>query len=224
MSIHSLTHKPKVIFCDVDKTLTVGDVWYGLTSALHGDVEKHFEFYSSYQKGLLTFEQMKQKLFDMWITGYNSAIPRRVLEDIFFKVSLRGETFSFFIDLRNRGYKVCLISNYMDIFVRQVAQKLQIEDWYASAEFLFDKQNNWVDYTEDPDERGFKVRKVEEYLKQHSLGSGECVVLGSGHEEIDLFRLYPGIAVDTENEQLKELAWREIKYLPTVLQLLNQFE
>lgn len=224
MNSVNLTNRPKVIFCDVDKTLTVNDVWYGLTSALHGDVEQHFEIYSDYEKQKISFEEMKKRLFKMWHEGYESPISRRVLEDIFFKVELRGEAFSFFVDLRKKGYQVCLISSYMDLFVKQVAEKLQIEHWYANAVFEFDEKGYWIDYSQELDERGFKVKKVEEYLKVHSIKSDECVILGGGHEEIELFRQYPGIAVNTDNEKLKELAWREIKYLPSVLQVLNQFE
>lgn len=221
---HALTKKPKVIFCDIDKTLVSNDAWYELTSSLHGDVEVHYQVYTSFTKGQMTFEEMKKKLFEMWNHGYGGPIPRRVIQDVFFKIQLRGEAFSFFTDLKKKNYPICLISSYMDLFVEQVASRVQIDDWYANAKFIFDENNYWIDYSQDIDEGLYKVKVVEQYLKGHNIQVDECVVLGGGPEEIELFRRYPGIAVNTENQELINLAWEVIKYPPTVLQILNRFE
>ncbi len=224
MSNIQLVRRPKVIFCDIDKTLTSEDIWYLLTTSLNGDLEIHFQLYTKYVRKQISFEEMKKGLFDMWKKGYGGPIPRKVLEDIFFKVELRGEAFAFFSDLNSKGYEVCLISSYMDVFVKQVAERLQIKHWYANSLFQFDENDNWIDYKQDTDEAGFKLRKLEDFLQRHKIAKDECLVLGGGYEEMEVFRHYPGVAVNTEYEPLITLAWKEIKYLPTLLQILNQFE
>jgi HAD superfamily phosphoserine phosphatase-like hydrolase len=218
----TLTKQPKVIFCDVDKTLTRGNTWFTLTSELHGDVEKHFQLYSAYLKGKIALEEMKKGLFAMWEEGYGAKISRRVLEDILFKVQLRGEAFSTFSELRNLGYKLCLVSSSMDMFVKMVAERLQLEDWYANAQFIFDEENRWVDFTYDKNEAELKLKQIREYLDKHDIKDDQCLVLGRGPGEIELFKHFPGIAINSEDEKIRQLAWRDIKYLPTVLQILQE--
>lgn len=222
MSIPSLTHKPKVIFCDVDKTLTNGNTWFALTTALHGDVEKHFQLYSAFMKDKISFEEMKKGLFEMWEAGYGAKISKKVLEDIFFRIQLRGEAFSTFAELRNQGYILCLVSSGIDLFVKMVAERLQLEHWYANSELIFDENGNWTDFKYDKNEADLKLKQLQEFVQKHNIDESECLILGDGSGEIELFRNFPGVAIDTEDETLKKLAWREIKYLPTVLQILQE--
>jgi HAD superfamily phosphoserine phosphatase-like hydrolase len=222
METRKLTRKPKVIFCDVDKTLTATNTWFTLTSALHGDIEKHFQLYEGYFKGNISYEQMKKGLFEMWEEGYGAKIHRKVLEDIFFKIQLRGEAFSTFSQLRDRGYMLCLISSSIDMFVEMVAQRLQLDHWFANSIFEFDDKGYWKDFKYERDEAGLKVKQVKKFLTGHNISEEECLVLGDGSTEIELFKRFAGIAVDSENEKLKKLAWKEIKYLPSLLQVLQE--
>ncbi|MEO8581756.1 MAG: HAD-IB family phosphatase [Patescibacteria group bacterium] len=218
----SLTHQPKVIVCDVDKTLTAANTWFSLTTALGGDIEKHFQIYNAYFNEKISTEDMKKGLFEMWEKGHHSKIHRDELEDILFKIPLRGEAFSTFAELRDKGYTLCLISSSIDIFVKMVAQRLQLDHWYANSEFIFDDKGYWIDFKYDRDEAGLKLRQIREFLRKQGVSDDECLILGDGSSEIKLFENYPGIAVDSENETIKKLAWQEIKYLPTVLQLLQE--
>lgn len=222
MKSFTLTHKPKVIFCDVDKTLTKGNTWFALTEALHGDVEKHFQLYSQYMKESISFEEMKKGLFEMWEEGYGAKISKRVLEDILFRIQLRGEVFSTFLELRNKGYTLCLVSSSIDIFVKMVAERLQLENWFANAHLVFDDENHWIDFSYDKNEAELKLKQIREFLQTNNIAENECLVIGEGAGEVELFKHYPGVAINSEYESLKKLAWREIKYLPTILQVLQE--
>lgn len=221
---NSPTLQPKLIISDIDKTLTTEDVWYTLTSELHGDLEKHYQLYTQYIRKQISFVEMKKGLFEMWQEGFGGPIPRRVIENIFFKVQLRGEAFAVFSELRNRGYKVCLVSSYMDVFVKQVAQRLQLEDWYANSVFKFDKNDHWIDYDLELDEGKYKLEKINDFIAKHNISPSECIVLGGGYEEVEIFKHFPGVAINTDHQELIDNSWKEIKYLPTLLQLLNQYK
>jgi HAD superfamily phosphoserine phosphatase-like hydrolase len=212
---------PKVIICDVDKMLTGTNSWYTLTSLLHGDVEKHYEIYNSFYKEEISFDEMKKKLFKLWEDGFGKKIHRDDLEDIFFKIVLKGEAFSTFGDLHEKGYRACLVSSFIDIFVKMSADRLRIDDWYANGVAIFDDDGYWVDFSYNKDESGLKLKQVEEYLKKNSIDANQVLVLGDGSSEIGLFEHFPGVAIDTEYDQLKRLSWKEIKFLPTILQVLQ---
>lgn len=221
MTSPSLTTKPKVIICDVDKILTGTNSWYTLTSLLNGDEEKHYDFYNSFYRGEITFDELKAKLFELWEQGFGGKIHRDDLEEIFFKIELRGGAFSTISEIHERGYKVCLVSSFIDIFVKMSADRLRIDDWYANGVAIFDENGYWVDLSYDKDESKHKLEQVESYLRKNNIDKGEALILGDGSSEIDLFKQYPGVAINTENDELKRLAWKEIKFLPTILQVLQ---
>jgi len=211
---------PTVVICDIDKMLTGANSWYSLTTLLNADVERHYGLYNSFYKGEITFDEMKVKLFKLWEKGYGGKIHRDDLENIFFRIVLRGEAFSTIGQIQEKGYKVCLVSSFIDIFVQMTADRLRIDDWYSNGVAVFDENGYWVDLSYDMDESKLKLKQVEEYLHKHNINKSEALILGDGSSEIDLFQHCPGVAIDTEYDQLKRLAWKEIKFLPTILQVL----
>jgi len=123
--------------------------------------------------------------------------------------------------LRNKGHRLCIVSSSIDMFIEMVADRLQLKYWFANSKFVFDKDGYWIDFEYDKDEAGLKLKQVEQFLAEHQIGKDECLILGDGPTEIELFKKYPGIAIDSENDELKRLSWQEIKYLPSLLQILE---
>lgn len=221
MSKISLLRKPKVVICDVDKMLTGTNSWYTLTALLNGDVERHYEIYNSYYRGEISFDEMKAHLFKLWEAGFGGKIHRDSLEEALFKVVLRGEAFSTFGAIHEEGYQVCLVSSFIDIFVKMAADRMRIDDWYSNGVTVFDDKGYWVDLSYDKNESALKLRQVEEYVLKKKFDKSEVLILGDGTSEIELFRHYPSVAIDTENDELKQLAWKEIKFLPSILQIFQ---
>lgn len=216
--------KIKVIVSDVDKTLTSNNTWYELTKAFNGSVEKHFELYSAFLKGETPEDELTTGLIAMLEKAHGKKIQRAELEDILFKIPLKSEAFAVFNDLQQQGYTVCLISGSMDIFVKLVAKRLNVQHWFANSIFEFDKDDNWVNFRYNPREAELKLKQLQDFLKAEKIADSECLVLGDGKNDRELFKHYRGVAIDNEDEELSRLAWKEIKYLPTLLQVLTSLE
>lgn len=219
----TLTKRPKAVIFDVDKTLTISTSWYELTDSLGADTAEHARLYTAYKAGTITYKQAKDGLFKIW-NERRKKIHRQELEDLFFSIELRGDAISTIGELQRLGYVVCLISSSIDLFIQIVAKRLSIKHWYANSVFEFDENGYWIDFEYSKDEAQLKVRQLEKFLKEQKLKKSECVAVGDGETDVEMFRTIPGVAVHCDFDHLNQLAWQKLKYLPRLVQLLESLK
>lgn len=212
-------HKPKAIILDVDKTLTERVTWYELTEKLGGDTAEHARLFSSYLGGKLSYEEMKSGLFKMW--NQHGQVTKEQLKQIFTDVHLKGEALAVFGELQERGHQLCLISSSIDMFTEIVAKRFNIDYWYANSELVFDENDNWIDFHFDKRMAELKVKQLENYLNRTHLKKTDCVAIGDDTNDAGLFREIPGIAVNTNNDLINQMAWKSVAYLPRVIQVIE---
>ncbi len=211
--------KPVGIITDIDKTLTEKTTWLELTEKLGGDPTDHAEIFTDYLNNKIDLNTAKKRLFKVWRT--QGKVHRSQIKEICQEVHLRGEAFATFNELKEKGYKLCIISGSFDVFVETVAERFGVECWRANAELIFDQDGYWVDLTYSKNEAELKAQQLQELLTKTNLKPEQCVALGDSHNDSEIFKIVPGIAVHTDSDHLKKLAWKEIHYLPRVIQLLE---
>ncbi|MBU1885095.1 HAD-IB family phosphatase [Patescibacteria group bacterium] len=214
--------KPKAIITDVDSTLTERTTWYELTERLGGSSYKHADLFMKYLRGKISFQQVKKDLFKLWNT--NGPVHKNKLIEIFRDIPLRGEAFSLINQLQEKGYSLCLISGSIEMFIDEIAKKFNIDHYYGNSIFHFDENGYWTDLDYTRNEEHLKIKQFEDFLKKTGFKDDECIAIGDGDNDLELFSRIPGIVVNPKSEHLKELAWQEVKYLPRVLQLLESIE
>jgi HAD superfamily phosphoserine phosphatase-like hydrolase len=213
------TKKPKAIIIDVDKTLTERTTWYELTERLGGSSREHASIFVNYLQGHISFDQAKKELFALW--NSNGPVHKDQLIDIFKTVPLRGEAFSVFNELQDRGYELCLISGSIKMFIEIVAERFNIKHYYGNSELLFDEKGYWIDFLYNKDEANHKVSQLNHFLDTTSFTVEDCIAIGDSANDIELFQVLPGVALNTQSAHLRELAWQEITYLPKLIQVLE---
>ncbi|MFZ5376671.1 MAG: HAD family hydrolase [Patescibacteria group bacterium] len=214
------TQKPKVVIFDVDKTITLSNSWYVLTEVLGADTSEHARLYTAYKSGSIDWKEMRDGLFAIW-KKYHKVISKEDLLDLFFTIELRGDAVATINELQDLGYEVALISSSIDIFVETVAERLAIKHWYANSIFVFDDNENWIDFKYDKDEAGHKLRQLQSFMEERELTKDDVIVVGDGESDIEMFRAVPGVAVHSDLDHLNRMAWEQIKYLPKLTQLLQ---
>jgi len=211
--------KPKAIITDVDSTLTERTTWYELTERLGASPYEHASLFRKFLEGEISYKQVKKDLFKLW--NVNGPIHKDKLIKIFNEIPLRGEAFSLINKLQEEGYTVCLISGSIDMFVTEIAKKFKIDHHYGNSIFHFDENGYWIDLDYSRDEEQLKIEQFDDFLKKTGFKEEECVAIGDGDNDRSIFSRIPGIVVNPKSEHLKELAWKEVKYLSRVLQLLE---
>jgi len=214
--------KPKAIIFDVDETLTDRVTWYELTEQLGGSTYKHADLFMTYLDGKISYQTVKKELFKIWNT--NGPVHKDRLVEIFKNIHIRGEAVSLINSLQEQGYELCLISGSMELFIKELANRFGIKHHYGNSSFVFDENGHWVDLEYTKEEGQLKVEQFQDFLDKTNYSPEECIAVGDGDNDIDLFRLIPGIVINPKSEHLKELAWQEIKYLPRITQILKTLE
>lgn len=214
--------KPKGIVTDVDDNLTEGTTWYELTERLGADPYTHATVFMSYLNGELDITQTKKLLFENWLQ--NGPVHRDEIIEICYEIPLRGEAFATFSELQQAGYELYIISGSFDVFVQTVAERFNIRCWKANSTLIFDENGYWVDFDYHKDESEYKAKQLQKMMNYHQIKKHEIVAIGEDINDIEIFKTVPGIAINSDCGHLKRLAWKEIDYLPRIIQLLESIE
>jgi len=225
---------PKVVCFDVDGTLVEGNSWLYLTRGLGGSEKKHLEIFHQFKKGKISLEKAERFLLGMWRKSNRRSkrIMRRILSiflktkfslkrneatkervrEIFSEVKLKPEVKEVISYLKEKGYKIYLVSGAIDIYVEEIAKKLKVDGFYASSSLGFDEKGilNRIYYQVNQGE--VKVRQLEEIAKSLNILLEEIVFVGDSDNDIKAFEATEhGIAVNSQCSELKKSAWKEVK-------------
>lgn len=214
--------KPKAIIFDIDKTLREQNTWYEFTEKLGGTANQHASIYTQLISGQISMEETRKQVLEMWTA--NGPVSRKKVKEVIDSIHLRGEAVSLINELQAKGFTICLISGLLNDFVTVFAQRYSIKYHYGNGELVFDKNNLLVDYLYDPQQAKNKTQLLDKFLQVASLQEDECIAIGDSYNDALLFQRVPGIAVHPETEHIGELAWKQVKYLPRVMQLIESIE
>lgn len=213
------TKKPKAIILDVDETLTDRVTWYELTEKLGGSTYQHADLFMKYLEGKISYQTVKSELFKIWNT--NGPVSKSQLLEIFQNIQIKGEAVSLLRNLQDHGYELCLISGSIQMFIEKLGERLDIKHTYGNSRLIFDQNDIWTNLEYTKEESQLKVEQFHHFLEKTGYKPEECIAIGDGENDIDLFREIPGIAINSRSEHLQELAWRSVKYLPRISQVLE---
>ncbi len=186
----------KAIIFDVDETLTDRISWYYLTEGLGADPEEHRQIFESFKNGELDYPEAKRRLIELWQATGNAT--KSYLTQMFQSWTIKQEAYEIIPYLKQK-YQVCLISGAVDLYVQSVAEKLGITDFYANTELVW-QEDKLVDLNYFADQSGKKLEHLKEYLGLNHLQMHECVAIGDGESDTQLFLNVPNSLAITADE------------------------
>ncbi len=212
--------KIKYIILDLDQTLTIDQAsWLQFTNLLGADFNIHIDIFNKFKTGELDYPEAKKQLIELWKSV--SKLDRKSIEEIFDKVELREGALEGVNYLKSK-YKICIISGAIDVFVDLMANKLGIEDRYASTKFIFDENDCLIDFSYKLSRGEEKLEFFKDFCEKYGADPKECAAIGDGESDMPIFEevglpiLF--IASETTSEQKEEIkthlrSWREITSL-----------
>ena len=122
--------------------------------------------------------------------------------------------------LKEKGYKIYLISCSIDIYLEKLCRVLLIDEFYAGTHFSFNG-DDLITIESDCTENNFKERKLKELAEKEKIDPKEIFFVGDGSNDIGAFKLTgKGIAIDSNVAELNDIAWRKIKRLEEIKNIL----
>ena len=209
----------KLVCFDVDGTLVDGVSWLLLTQGLGCSEQAHLDIFLRAKKGKISFIEGERELTKMYQDSGNATRP--FIKKLFANIRIKPETKEVIDYLKEKGYFIYLISGAIDIYVEEVAKKLKVDGYYANSKLDFDEEGvlkkiNYRDNQED-----IKAEQLKELVQKLKLNINEVVFVGDSENDIEVFkRTRHGIAVNSFNENLKEVAWKIVDSLKEVKRIL----
>ena len=209
----------KLVCFDVDGTLVDGIGWLLLTEGLGCSVQEHLDIFSRAQRREISFSECERLLVRMYRHSGNAT--RSFVLKIFDEVKLRPNAKALISYLKNKDYKIYLISGADDIYVETIAKNLDVDGFYANSTLEFDKDEvlRKIHYRHNQGE--IKVKQLKELIENLGIKKYEVVFIGDSWNDIEVFKFIDkGIAVHCFDEELKKLAWKEVDSLKQIREIL----
>lgn len=211
----------KIICFDVNGTLIDQSSWEIFTSGKE-DAEKELkDIFSNYYSNKISLKDFWEQMADVLKKTGNANMSYicNHSDDI---NSLKKGAEDLINYLKDKGYKIYLISCSIDIYLEKLTQRLKLDGFYAGTRFAFSEGGELLSIeSECLENKLFKEDKIREIAKDNNAKIEDIVFVGDGKNDIGAFEMTKnGIAIDSNVEKLRSIAWRNIKQLSEIKDIL----
>jgi phosphoserine phosphatase len=209
----------KVICFDVNGTLVKENSWGIFTQ---GDelIEKEIEdIFDGYYSGKTSIDNAWQQL--VVILKKTGRANKDFILNCWDKDMLKEGAEEIINYLKEKGYKIYLISCSIDIYLQCIVKKLGLNGFYAGSHLIFDSAGELEKITSECVKgRGFKREKLKELAEKEGVLLEDIIFVGDGDNDVEVFEMTKhGIAIG-ENEKLLSCSWKQIKSLMEIKEIL----
>jgi phosphoserine phosphatase len=208
----------KTIFFDLDDTLTPQSTWLELNMKLDITAEEDQALFDRYLKDELAYKDWTKELVAIHKSHGSITLPEII--ELAENINLRPDAVATVLALREKGYRVILLSGSVDTIVGTIAMGLGIEDWFACSTLVFDDNNVLIDIESIGDEADAKLKLAHDYIDAKNIDLEDCYAVGDGGNDIELFKVMKGIAFG-DHKVLNEVAWKQVQNLSEVVALID---
>jgi len=211
----------KIICFDVNGTLVKENSWDIFTYG-KPDIDKEIEvaFLCYYKKEINIDEMWKRMVVSLRKTGRANS---KFIENCWDVTSTFNEGAEDIIEyLKEKGYKIYLISCSIDVYLDCMVQKLNLDGYYAGSHLIFDKDGELESITSECiKSREYKEIKLRELAEREGVEVEDIIFVGDGDNDVEVFKMTKrGIAMDTDNEELLDYAWKKVESLGEIQDIL----
>lgn len=211
--------KIKLVCFDIDETLVDGNSWLILTEGLGCSTQKHLDIYTRAKKKTISFAEAERALTKMYQDSGKA--NHDFIKNIFSKIKPRKYAKEVIDYLRNKGYKVYLITGGLDVYAESIAKKLNADGFYANSTLEFDGDGLLKKIHYRDNQGQIKVEQAKELIEKLGINIDEVAFIGDSDNDVEIFKeTQHGIAVHCEHKDLKKAAWKTAEKLKDIKNIL----
>jgi len=207
----------KVIFLDLDGTVTPDSTWLHFNIKLGITQEEDEALFHKYLKEHLQYNDWTKELFR--IHSSRGSITKAELKEFTTELEIRSDAKETVSALKEKGWHIVLLSGSVDLIVESIAKRLGVDDWRACSQLVFSDEEKLSDIVSSGDESNAKLAIAREYLAKNNIATENAIAIGDGGNDQDLFKNMKGILLGS-NEKLKPLAWKQVESLSEIIELI----
>jgi phosphoserine phosphatase len=208
----------KLVCFDLDKTLIKQTSWYELNMALGITHEEDQQMLDDYEAGKFSYEEWMKKIYDLYkLRG--KANLKNVTDAISRSYTFKDGAKEIISYLKERGYKVVLISGSIDILIDMVAKDLDLDMAEATHELIFDENDQLQEIRLLAADNVAKLHHLESFCRKLGLDLNQCACIGDGDNDLDMFRK-TGRGITFKGSKIEKEAWKVIESLSDLKSIL----
>lgn len=209
----------KLVCFDMDGTLIEQNSWYALNTALGVTPAEDLAMYEAYGAGELSYEDWISRLVSLY--KERGVATRENVTAALTRYQLRDGAVELVEYLKGKGYRVAIVSGSFDVTVDAVAGQLGITLRQANTRVTFGPDGYLTELVSQGDEKDAKVRHLETICNQEGIKLTDCVCIGDGGNDIELFNATKhGIAFTDAPAFVREAAWKVVEQLSDIKKVL----
>lgn len=193
MSIQDIFENKKLVIFDIDGTLSDKLSWYNITSDLGGSIKRHEEIFIQMLKKEIDLETAISLLSTHWKETGNA--KKDYFQSMFKNWNLRSNA-KYVVSKLQERYKICIITGSNDLYAKTVAEKLNVENFFANTKLVFDKDDYLKTFKYNIEGGQKKLQQLNTFLASEGLRYEDCVAVGDGENDIEIFKHVDGIYFD----------------------------
>jgi len=211
----------KLICFDIDGTLVDNKTSFvTLIEGLGCPVDKVLSIYGAVMAGKISFPEGEAQVSG--IIRSSGKATMEFVQKILEKDPIKEESFEVIKYLKNIGYDIWLVSGAIDIRAGAVAKKIGATGFYAHSSLEFDGQGVFTKINYGGDQNPWKAGIVKKLASENGIHAVDIVFVGDGAIDIEAFKLTGrGIAVYPYDKDLERVAWKKIKSLSEIKDILQ---
>ncbi len=207
------------VIIDIDNTFAEDISWQKITLGLRASADTFNDIIDRNKRGFLPEHEVKRQILQLWRNTGNANWNYMEIMFKFWKLKTDSIEMSHYLTL---SYRVCIISGSLDMYAKTVAEKLQIDDWYANTQLVWDKDGKLTDYVFFPDKAAKKLEQFRDYAGKNNIDKTRCAVIGSKESDITLFKeiKFPILVTSEPLPELEALAFKKVSNLSEIKEIL----
>ncbi len=213
-------NKIEVVCLDLGDTLIKGKSWQNLNFAMGMTSDENAMLYNLHKNGEITYTMWVEIALGIYKKRKNLkwADVEKIINNYSYFPSAEE-----LVRYLKQKYTVVIVSGEMNLVVEKIAKELGIVHFKSLTEFFFDELG-YIAKVRVDDRTGDEAKNKVCFLKEicSSLGAklDNCVCVGDGRNEHQLFKETRGITFDWSKEIHKKLAWKVVSDLSEIKNIL----
>jgi phosphoserine phosphatase len=166
----------KIAFFDLEGTLVEGTAWNEIKDKF-GAKDLSDKYDKLYDEGKVTYEEWRRKLVETW---RESKVTREDFVNALKDYKLIPGGKELIAKLKEKGYKVIVITGAISIFAEMLQEELGFDEMYCGHEFTFDENSHFLNIeTHEKYQRGQgKVYFIKKIIEKEGVSKKDCIAIG----------------------------------------------
>jgi len=181
--------------------------------------ENHIEVFNKAKEGKISFEEGERLLVKMY--RETGKATEEHIRKVSSQIKIKEDAEDLINYLKEKGYIIYLISGAVDIYVEEIAKRLNVDGFYANSHLEFNQKGILEKINYRSNQRRVKLKQLEELVNELEISMDEVVFVGDSDNDMEVFQeTNHGISINSSSEELSKVAWKNVNSFDEIKKIL----